>query len=54
MLIAEATALLYIGAAEGTEWEHFWQDVLKLLRYGEFANDARGNDEGQDVDVTLH
>jgi fibrillarin-like rRNA methylase len=53
VLVAEATALLYIGAAEGTDLESFWQEVLKALRYGELVDDEEGH-EKRGPDVTFH
>lgn len=38
ILLAEATAALYADAAKGTEFELFWRDVLKTIRYGELAD----------------
>ena len=55
VLVAEATALTYIGAAEGTEWEWFWQDVLKTLRYADLGDENQTNGEtGPGPRDTLH
>lgn len=43
ILVAEASAALFIAASEGTRWESFWEKVLEVLRYGQpFNRDGHG------------
>ncbi|MBZ9944499.1 hypothetical protein LB533_25730 [Mesorhizobium sp. BR1-1-13] len=43
VLAADATIQMYIAAAEGTEFEPFWKEVLKVLWYAQpFEHDDGG------------
>lgn len=49
ILAAEATAALYLAAAEETAWECFWKDVLQAMTYGQPMEGGHGGEN-----VTLH
>jgi hypothetical protein len=51
VLIAEATASLYLEASEGCGW---WKDVLEALRYGEIVEVEGEDTSGPDEGCTLH
>jgi hypothetical protein len=49
VLVAGATAALYLEAAEDTPWECFWKEVLQAMTYGQPMEGGHGEDN-----VTLH
>ncbi|RVI34232.1 hypothetical protein [Sinorhizobium meliloti] len=49
VLVAEATAALYLAAAEETPWECFWKEVLQAMTYGQPMEGGHGGEN-----VTLH
>lgn len=49
VLAADATISIYMAAAEGTEWESFWKEVLEVLWYAEPMEGGDGEEN-----ITLH
>ncbi|MER8887606.1 hypothetical protein [Mesorhizobium sp. M0816] len=49
VLAADATISMYMAAAEGTEWESFWKEVLEVLWYAEPMEGGDGEEN-----LTLH
>lgn len=49
VLVAEATAALYLAAAEETPWECFWKEVLQAMTCGQPMEGGHGGEN-----VTLH
>lgn len=54
ILVAEATASLYIEAAKETAYEPLWREVLEALHYGEVVDDEERSVAERSARTTLH